>query len=128
MSQIGLPHSTVDVLINLLILFSGIMDQDYECRLLRQINIQNENASPIVSKENSLLLLAPCLYTYRSHISFKTITSYKESTTLPRLTTFSVIIFTLCLVLLLMVVFMLFSDLNRLFFVFCLKNLKCKMH
>uniref|UniRef100_A0A3Q1ISF7 Fizzy-related protein homolog n=1 Tax=Anabas testudineus TaxID=64144 RepID=A0A3Q1ISF7_ANATE len=26
------------------------MDQDYECRLLRQINIQNENASPIVSK------------------------------------------------------------------------------
>ncbi|TKS79964.1 Fizzy-related protein -like protein [Collichthys lucidus] len=25
----------------------GIMDQDYECRLLRQINIQNENASPI---------------------------------------------------------------------------------
>uniref|UniRef100_A0AAQ6APM3 Fizzy-related protein homolog n=1 Tax=Amphiprion ocellaris TaxID=80972 RepID=A0AAQ6APM3_AMPOC len=24
------------------------MDQDYECRLLRQINIQNENASPIV--------------------------------------------------------------------------------
>lgn len=24
----------------------GIMDQDYECRLLRQINIQNENASP----------------------------------------------------------------------------------
>lgn len=26
------------------------MDQDYECRLLRQINIQNENASPIVSQ------------------------------------------------------------------------------
>eukprot|EP00064_Thunnus_orientalis_P015070 superscaffoldBa00002728_g15119 len=25
------------------------MDQDYECRLLRQINIQNENASPIKS-------------------------------------------------------------------------------
>uniref|UniRef100_A0AAQ4R7U3 CDC20/Fizzy WD40 domain-containing protein n=1 Tax=Gasterosteus aculeatus aculeatus TaxID=481459 RepID=A0AAQ4R7U3_GASAC len=25
------------------------MDQDYECRLLRQINIQNENASPIVT-------------------------------------------------------------------------------
>lgn len=30
----------------------GIMDQDYECRLLRQINIQNENASPIVSEWN----------------------------------------------------------------------------
>ncbi|KAG7526992.1 fizzy-related-like [Solea senegalensis] len=28
---------------------NGIMDQDYECRLLRQINIQNENASPIKS-------------------------------------------------------------------------------
>uniref|UniRef100_A0AAX7SN25 Fizzy-related protein homolog n=1 Tax=Astatotilapia calliptera TaxID=8154 RepID=A0AAX7SN25_ASTCA len=26
------------------------MDQDYECRLLRQINIQNENASPIVMR------------------------------------------------------------------------------
>uniref|UniRef100_A0A8C9XA03 Fizzy and cell division cycle 20 related 1 n=1 Tax=Sander lucioperca TaxID=283035 RepID=A0A8C9XA03_SANLU len=25
------------------------MDQDYECRLLRQINIQNENASPVVT-------------------------------------------------------------------------------
>ncbi|MED6262165.1 Fizzy- protein, partial [Ataeniobius toweri] len=25
----------------------GMMDQDYECRLLRQINIQNENASPL---------------------------------------------------------------------------------
>ncbi|MEQ2202380.1 Fizzy- protein [Xenoophorus captivus] len=24
-----------------------MMDQDYECRLLRQINIQNENASPL---------------------------------------------------------------------------------
>lgn len=104
-------HSTVDVLINLLILFSGIMDQDYECRLLRQINIQNENASPIVSKENTLYihlsLLAPCPYTYRSCISFKAFTSYKESTT-----TLSVIIFTLYLVLLLMVVYMLFSDLN----------------
>lgn len=33
-----------------IVMFSGVMDQDYECRLLRQINIQNENASPIVSK------------------------------------------------------------------------------
>lgn len=28
------------------------MDQDYERRLLRQINIQNDNASPVVSAVN----------------------------------------------------------------------------
>lgn len=34
------------------------MDQDYERRLLRQINIQNENASPIVSTLFLLVLKA----------------------------------------------------------------------
>lgn len=43
-----------------LTLFSGIMDQDYECRLLRQINIQNENASPIVSKQYTHFLCLLC--------------------------------------------------------------------
>lgn len=39
------------------------MDQDYECRLLRQINIQNENASPIVSKYKGFLsILSDSLY------------------------------------------------------------------